>query len=203
MIEIDEILKFWFDDAPHSPDAAAERNPFWFQANDEFDREIWSMFADSVGDAASGLYDAWAEQPDGRLALILLLDQFPRNMYRGTAEVYRYDVRALAVAREGVQLDHLAGLSVPEQAFFLMPFQHSENLATQKAGIELYKKTAASAPEEWREIAEGYRDFAILHHDIIEQFGRFPHRNKVMGRNPTPGEIEYLASGGDTFGQSD
>ncbi len=202
MVNIEDILHFWFADAPTLPAAAAERNKFWFEASDEFDRTIWSMFADSVSDAAAGLYDVWADTAAGRLTLILLLDQFPRNMYRGTAEVFRYDTRALAFAREGVEKDHLAELSIPEQAFFLMPYQHSEDLATQKEGVELYRTMAALADDEWRELAEGYRDFAILHHDIIERFGRFPHRNAVLGRSPTPAEERYLAAGGETFGQS-
>ena len=202
MVDAHDILKFWFDDAPFSPAATLARNGTWFQSDDDFDRQIWSMFADSVSDASTGLYDVWAEAPEGRLALIILLDQFPRNMYRGTAEVYRHDARAMAFAREGVEANHLDGFGVPEQAFFLMPYQHSEDLATQKAGVELYKIMAAQADDEWREIAEGYRDFAIRHYEIIAQFGRFPHRNQALGRKSTPAEDQYLAGGGETFGQT-
>ena len=202
MVDIDDILNFWFADAPTLPAATVERNKFWFEANDEFDRQIWSTFADSLSDAAAGLYDVWAKDPAGRLALILLLDQFPRNMFRGTAEVFRHDARALAFAREGVELGHLADLTIPEAGFFLMPYQHSEDLAIQKAGVELYSKVAAGADDEWRELAEGYRDFAIRHYEIIAQFGRFPHRNAVLGRISTPAEEQFLAAGGDTFGQA-
>ena len=202
MVDVEEILKFWFADSADSPAAAVARGAFWFHANEAMDREIWSMFGDSVTDATSGLYDVWAEEPDGRLALILLLDQFPRNMFRGTGEVFRHDPRAIALAREGVELGQLDSLSVPEQAFFLMPYQHSEDIATQKAGVELYKIAAAKAADEWREVAEGYRDFAIRHYEIIAQFGRFPHRNQALGRQSTGAEDRYLAGGGDTFGQA-
>ena len=201
MVDIEEILAFWFADAPAAPAAAQERNAFWFQPDADFDREIWSMFADSVGDAASGFCDSWADEAAGRLALILLLDQFPRNMYRGTAEVFRNDSRAMALASEGVEKDQLSGLSIPEQAFFLMPYQHSEELESQKASVALYQKMVSDASEEWRAVAEDYRDFAARHHDIIKQFGRFPYRNQALGRKSTAAEDQYLAGGGDTFGQ--
>jgi uncharacterized protein (DUF924 family) len=202
MVEADEILKFWFADAADSPAAAAARGEFWFQVNEKVDRQIWFLFADTLSDAASGLFDVWAEEPDGRLALIILLDQCPRNMYRGTAEVFRHDPRAMALAREGVECGQLESLSVPEQLFFLLPYQHSEKLAIQKAGVELYEIVAAKAADEWRAVAEGYRDFAVRHYDIIAQFGRFPHRNQVLGRQSSGAEERYLAGGGDTFGQA-
>lgn len=202
MVEADEILKFWFADAADSPAAAAARSEFWFQVNEKVDRQIWFLFADTLSDAASGLFDVWAEEPDGRLALIILLDQCPRNMYRGTAEVFRHDPRAMALAREGVECGQLECLSVPEQLFFLLPYQHSEKLAIQKAGVELYEMVAAKAADEWRAVAEGYRDFAVRHYDIIAQFGRFPHRNQVLGRQSSGAEERYLAGGGDTFGQA-
>ena len=202
MVHCEEILKFWFADSAGSVAAARERNAFWFSSDEDVDRQIWSLFADSVSDAASGIYDSWADEPDGRLALIILLDQFPRNMYRGTAEVFRHDARALAFTREGVHQQHLEYLSIPEQAFFLMPYQHSESLEVQEEGVRLYDRLARDAADEWRELAEGYRDFAVRHHDIIAQFGRFPHRNQALGRKPTPAEVHYLESGGDTFGQA-
>lgn len=202
MVEADEILKFWFADAADSPAAAAARSEFWFQVNEKVDRQIWFLFADTLSDAVSGLFDVWAEGPDGRLALIILLDQCPRNMYRGTAEVFRHDPRAMALAREGVECGQLECLSVPEQLFFLLPYQHSEKLAIQKAGVELYEMVAAKAADEWRAVAEGYRDFAVRHYDIIAQFGRFPHRNQVLGRQSSGAEERYLAGGGDTFGQA-
>lgn len=202
MVEADEILKFWFADAADSPAAAAARGEFWFQVNEKVDRQIWFLFADTLSDASSGLFDVWAEEPDGRLALIILLDQCPRNMYRGTAEVFRHDPRAMALAREGVECGQLESLSVPEQLFFLLPYQHSEKLAIQKAGVELYEIVVAKAADEWRAVAEGYRDFAVRHYDIIAQFGRFPHRNQALGRQSSGAEERYLAGGGDTFGQA-
>lgn len=202
MIDPDNIIDFWFGQACASPAAALERNGFWFGSDSEVDQQIWELYADAVTDAGAGHYADWAETARGRLALILLLDQFPRNIYRGTAEVFRYDAKALDLAGQGVTLGHLAGLAVPEQAFFLMPYQHSEDVAVQNAGVALYTAMVDDAVDEWRAVAAGYRDFAAQHRDIIAEYGRFPHRNSVLGRSSTPAEDGYLAGGGATFGQA-
>jgi len=197
----DDVLEFWLADAPESPEAARARSDFWFGNNPETDSQIWQLFEDVINDAASGVYADWAETAFGRLALIILLDQFPRNIYRGTSEVYRYDSIALSLAGQGVTVGQLAGLSVPEQAFFLMPYQHSEDISVQRAGVQLMKAMVDEAPEEWKPIASGYHEFAVRHHDIVAAYGRFPHRNSLLGRSSTDAEAEFLAEGGDTFGQ--
>ncbi len=201
MVDPDDVLRFWFADACDSPAANAARGEFWFSTDPEVDAHIWSTYGDGIVDAGNGHCDGWAADPRGRLALIILLDQFPRNVYRGTAEAFRYDGKALALARQGAELHQLAGLSVPEQAFFLMPYQHTEDLELQNEGVELYAGMVANAPAAWRDAAENYRNFAVLHRDIVAEFGRFPHRNAVFGRSSTPAELAYLQSGGATFGQ--
>lgn len=197
----DNVLDFWFADSLESPAAARERTGFWFDSNAETDGRIWELFADSVTDAADGHYDEWSQTARGRLALIILLDQFPRNMYRGTGEAYRYDPLALSLAQAGVAVGQLAGLSVPEQAFFLMPYQHAEDLAVQQAGVDLMQAVVSEATEEWRDVARNFRDYAVRHHDIVEHYGRFPHRNSALGRHSTEAETRFLAEGGETFGQ--
>jgi uncharacterized protein (DUF924 family) len=197
----EEVLEFWFADTNGSPEATLARNEFWFSANPETDSQVWQYFGDVVNDAAEGLYKGWEESNYGRLALIIVLDQFPRNIYRGTSEVFRYDAQALALAGQGVTLGQLAGLSVPEQAFFLMPYQHSEDLAVQRTGVQLMQGMANEAAAEWQQIADGYKQFALMHHDIIAKYGRFPHRNNLLGRSSTEAEIGYLDGGGETFGQ--
>jgi uncharacterized protein (DUF924 family) len=198
----EDVLEFWFADAASSPQAARERNKFWFNGNPETDSEIWKVFEDVITDAAGDIYDQWGETGLGRLALIILLDQFPRNIYRGTSEVFRYDDRALALAGQGVTLGQLAGLSIPEQAFFLMPYQHSEDISVQRAGIQLMQAMTNEASEEWQAIAQGHLDFAVRHHDIVAAYGRFPHRNSLLGRSSTEAEAEFLTDGGETFGQA-
>jgi uncharacterized protein (DUF924 family) len=202
MLHPDDILQFWFADACDSPEAAHNRNALWFKPDRAVDEQIWELFGDDVIDAASGHYQSWNSNALGSLALIIVLDQFPRNIFRGTAEVYRYDSRALHLAQQGVAQGQLAGLTVPEQAFFLMPYQHAEDLAVQDAGAALCSAMVAAAAPEWRALAASFRDFAVQHHDIIAQYGRFPHRNNVLGRSSTSDETRYLAEGGATFGQA-
>lgn len=202
MAHPDEVLDFWFADALESPEAAEARGSFWFGNDAATDSLIWELYADTVTDAAAGHYDDWLQTARGRLALIIVLDQFPRNIFRGTAEVYRYDPLVITLAQAGVALGQLAGLAVPEQAFFLMPYQHSEDLEVQRAGVALMQAMVSEAPPEWEASALGFTDYARRHYDIVESYGRFPHRNKVLGRNSTEAEARFLSEGGETFGQA-
>ncbi len=202
MAHPDEVIEFWFADSLDSPEATAARSSFWFGNDPSADSLIWELYADTVIDAAAGHYDDWLQTARGRLAMIIVLDQFPRNIFRGTAEVYRYDPMANTLAHAGVALGQLAGMSVPEQAFFLMPYQHSEELEVQSQGVALMQAMVASAPPEWQAQAQNFADFAVRHHDIVENYGRFPHRNKVLGRLSTKDEDHFLSEGGETFGQA-
>lgn len=202
MAHPDEVLEFWFADALTSPAAAEARGSFWFGSDPVTDSLIWELYADTVSDAAAGHYDDWLQTARGRLALIIVLDQFPRNIYRGTAEVYRYDPMVITLAQAGVALGQLAGLTVPEQAFFLMPYQHCEDLEVQRAGVALMQAMVSEAAPEWQDCARGFANFAVRHFDIVESYGRFPHRNKVLGRNSTEAETRFLREGGETFGQA-
>ena len=202
MSQSEEVLTFWFGDACASPELATARSKFWFKSDTETDQQVWELYADVVTDAGGGLYDYWQETPKGRLALIILLDQFPRNIFRGTSEVYRYDSKALTLAGQGITVGHLAGLSIPEQAFFLMPYQHSEDIAVQRVGVDLMAAMVASAPQELKPVAQGNLDFATRHHDIVAEYGRFPHRNSLLGRNSTEAESQFLQTGGERFGQA-
>lgn len=199
---LDDVLEFWFADANESPDATAQRNAFWFTSSPETDQTIWQEYGDVLTDAGAGFFDEWLDTSRGRLALIIVLDQFPRNIFRGTSEVFRYDAKALEFAGQGVTLGHLAGLSVPEQAFFLMPYQHAEDISVQRVGVNLMRSMVEGAPAEWRDTAQGYLDFAVRHHDIVAEYGRFPHRNSLLGRHSTEAETRFLAEGGETFGQA-
>jgi len=201
MLGPDTVLDFWFADARESPAKCDQRSSVWFMPDADLDQTIWADYGDAVTDAGAGHFDDWLETEVGRLAIIILLDQFPRNIFRGTSEVYRYDSRALEIAGHGITLGHLAGLSIPEQAFFLMPYQHSEELAVQRAGLSLSRSMLDGAPHAWRPVAENFLDFAVRHHDIVAEYGRFPHRNSLLGRHSTAAEACFLAEGGETFGQ--
>ena len=171
-----EIVGFWRD-------AGAKR---WFAHDQAFDTEIRSRFEAVHMAASRGDYADWVETAEGALALLILLDQFPRNLYRGSAHAFATDPAARAVARNAVERGHDRTIPPPLRLFFYMPFEHSEDPADQTRAVELI--TAAGD--------EGYTRFALLHRDIIARFSRFPHRNACLGRASTDEELAYLASGG-------
>lgn len=198
----DEIIEFWFADALTDPARAESRMPFWFKSTPEDDAAIAQRFTTTLQQAAEGTLAHWETQPRSALALAIALDQFPRNIHRGTPAAFDYDREALNVAKHGVAAGHLEALTTIEQAFFLMPFQHCENRACQREGVVLFERMVEEALPEWRAIAESMLRYARLHHEIIERYGRFPHRNRILGRTSTPEEQTYLATDHESFGQT-
>ncbi len=177
-----DILDFWF----------VETQPIqWFQVNEAFDKIITERFEGAYETAAQGGYDDWQHNADGALALCLLLDQMPRNMFRGTPKAFATDKKALIVTKYAISkgLDQVH--SPQKRRFIYLPFEHSENLNDQRRSVELFEKTKD-------EDQLGY-EYAVRHFKIIEQFGRFPHRNKILKRDNTPEEEEYLAQIGAGF----
>ncbi|MGH8427827.1 MAG: DUF924 family protein [Gammaproteobacteria bacterium] len=195
------ILDFWFADCAENPEKAQTRGSFWFAADPNVDVEIRRRFAQPMKDATSDMLELWKAEPRSCLALVLLLDQFPRNACRGTAQAFAHDGQALSVAEHAVAANYLDELTPIEQAFALIPFQHSESLSIQRRGIELFIALEYRGPREWRPLIGIYLGYARKHLVIIERFGRFPHRNVILGRKSTSGETAYLKNG-PTFGQS-
>src|SRR5262245_44358070 len=195
------ILAFWFGRAAEDPAEATSRETFWFEPSRETDSLIRELFAPAMEAATQGELDSWLRAPRSALALVLLLDQFPRNVWRGTAQAFMHDAQALRAAREAVARGQLRELAPLEQAFLVLPFQHSESIQDQRESVRLSSEIAQLAPPGWRALLEGYLQFAIQHLKLIERFGRFPHRNQVLGRNPTSEEEAYLREGGTRFGQ--
>ena len=200
-IRIDAILAFWFREQALSAPQIDRRMDTWFSEDPLFDHEIKKEFANDIAAACDGKLDHWADEPRGRLALILLIDQFRRNIYRNTAEAFSKDTLALKLCVEGAMAKKDKGLSPIEKAFFYMPLQHAESRKVQAKSVELYSRLARSVSPTYRETFETIAQFAELHKDIIDQFGRFPHRNKLLGRKNTPEEDAYLAGDTPDFGQ--
>ena len=198
----EEIHAFWFADTLGEPARAQARMPWWFGSDADTDRLIARRYAPVLDAAGGGALSSWEGEPRSCLALVIVLDQFPRNIHRATPAAFAYDSRALEVTRRGLAAGHLQSLAAIEQAFFLMPFQHSEDLACQRVSVAHFERLAVAAAPEWREIAQGVLDYARLHLEIVERYGRFPHRNAILGRVSTSAEIEYLASASESFGQS-
>ena len=171
-----DVVGFWREARPKK----------WFAANPAFDEAIRLKFEPVHHRAARGEYDGWAGEAQGALALLILLDQFPRNLYRGSAHAFATDPKAQAIALRAVEARLDAQVEPDLRTFFYMPFQHSEELAHQELSVKLF---AALGDSE-------YLHYAHLHHEIIAQFGRFPHRNPMLGRTTTPEEQAFLDEGG-------
>lgn len=201
LARIDAVIAFWFKEHQLSAPQIDHRLDVWFGEDDVLDQEIRAEFADDVERASEGALDHWAEDARGRLALILLLDQFRRNIYRNTADAYSKDRAALKLCVEGAIAKKDRGLAPIERAFFYMPLQHAESRKVQERSVMLFNKLADAVSPTYKETFATIAQFAELHRDIIEQFGRFPHRNKVLGRKNTPEEDEYLAGDSPDFGQ--
>ena len=195
----EELLRFWFGGDLETPESLQARFGVWFAQSDAFDDELRARFGDWPEAARSGTLDAWREEPRSLLAFVIAVDQLPRNLFRGTARAFAYDALALAVAASAVDRGFDDQLSPPEVSFLYLPFEHAEDLAAQERCIALYTALAARVSEPMRPVFEHSLDYAVQHHRIIERFGRFPHRNAVLGRRPTPEEERYLAEGGETF----
>jgi len=198
---IDAILDFWFRAKELTAPQIDGRMDVWFGEDPVFDHEIEKEFSGDVDLASVGKLDHWGSDPRGRLALIILLDQFRRNIYRGSADAFSKDGAALKLCIEGAMEKRDQGLAPIERAFFYMPLQHSESRKVQAKSVDIFNKLAQAVSPTYRETFETIAQFAELHRDIIEQFGRFPHRNKVLGRANTPEESEYLAGDNPSFGQ--
>ena len=198
---IDAILAFWFKEQELSAPQIDHRMDIWFGEDAAFDHEIQQNFAADVDRASEGKLDHWADEPRGRLALILLLDQFRRNIYRGSAKAFEKDNTALKLCVEGAMQKKDRGLTAIQRAFFYMPLQHAESRKVQAKSVELFSKLAEAVSPTFQETFLTIAQFAELHRDIIDQYGRFPHRNTLLGRDNTPEEDEYLAGDAPDFGQ--
>ncbi|MCO6418070.1 DUF924 domain-containing protein [Siccirubricoccus sp. KC 17139] len=182
------ILAFWFQGDRH---AFQER---WFQRDDAFDDAIRAAFAALVPAAREGRLDVWAETPPGALALLLVLDQFPRNLHRNSAEAFASDAHARAIARRVVLERRLdLALTPTERSFLYLPFEHGEAMADQDLSVALFE---GLRDDPVHRAPGGTIDYAWRHRAVIQRFGRFPHRNAVLGRESTPAELAWLAAGG-------
>jgi len=198
---IEAVLSFWFKEQQLSAPQIDQRMEIWFSEDPVFDHEIEKEFANDVEAASAGKLNHWAVDSHGRLALIILIDQFRRNIYRNTAEAFSKDDLALRLCVEGAMEKKDKGLTPIQRVFFFMPLQHAESRKVQAKSVELYNRLAETVSTTERETFLTVAQFAELHRDIIDQFGRFPHRNKLLKRKNTAEEEEYLAGESPDFGQ--
>jgi uncharacterized protein (DUF924 family) len=191
----EEVLQLWFSSLSRGDHAAmACQMEWWFRGG--ADAEIIERFSALFARATKGERDNWSQSPRSRLALIIVLDQFSRTIHRGTAQAFAQDPKALRLALEGIEIGHYAALKTPwEKTFFFLPLGHSEKLANLERAVHLAEELVKEASQEQRDMLEFSANQARGHRDVIARFGRHPHRNEVLGRQSTPEELEYLASG--------
>lgn len=190
------ILSFWFGDRALNPLA---NQKLWYAKKPEFDAEIRERFERLLLEAETGAFDDWAKTPDGALAFVVLCDQFPRNIYRGTDRSFDFDRRALKASQIALAHRFDEKMSVPERLFLYMPFEHSEDRDQQKRAIELFEKLVEDAVGDEKTYVSQSLEWARKHFAVIERFGRFPHRNEALGRTSTQEEREFLKRPGSAF----
>jgi len=199
----DEILQFWLGAARPDNARALGRRQQWFGKSEAFDAEMRQRFGATVQAALHGRLDGWAGEPWGRLALILLLDQFTRNIHRGTPLAFAGDGRALALAVEAMEKG--LELQLPEvlRIFVYLPLEHAEDPAMQRRSVLAFAALAQAVQPAGdahvHQFLQGTLDYAWRHQEVVARFGRFPHRNAILGRDSTPGEAAYLAQPGSGF----
>jgi len=166
----------------------------WFGSDEKLDAEIAEHFGELTEQAAGGELDSWSATPKGRLALIILLDQFRRNIHRGNAAAFTCDAMALKLTVEGAMNADHKSLTALQRVFFFMPLQHAESMKIQEKSVRIFNALAEGVSETLYETFLTFAHFAELHRDIIAEFGRFPHQNHFLGRPNTPAEEVYLSA---------
>lgn len=199
METITTVLRFWFGASNDDAEVARTRSALWWNKDESTDTTIRTRFAGLLGRAAGGGLDDWLATPRGRLALIVLTDQFPRNMHRDTPEAFAFDHFARAWCEAGLALGADQALRPIERVFFYLPLEHSEVLADQERAVALFEALAGEGNTALQPTLASNLDFARRHRDIIARFGRFPHRNHILGRASTPEEVAFLREKGSSF----
>lgn len=191
--QINEILEFWFADRALDAPTIDSRMDLWFGNNEAFDEELVRRFAVLTEQALTGALDDWADSAEGMLALILLLEQFPRRVYKNSSKAYSGDRKALKLCEKGVATDLYRKLNAIQQMFFFMPLQRAESIKIQQTSVKIFNALADRVSSTLQDTFRTVAQFAELRRDIIAEFGRFPHRNDSLGRTNTGQENASLS----------
>lgn len=196
-IDYQKVLDFWFGSVEETVIPSEHRARVWFGDNPKVDAEMRREFLETHEMTINGQLDSWRGTAHGELALVLLLDQFSRHLYRNTEKAFRYDHHALMICSEGIESNMDHELSLIERVFFYFPLLHSEELQFQELSVRCYHMLVDLALPETRVVYESFLRFANHHHGIIKRFGRFPQRNEAVGRTSTEEELTFLSEQGD------
>lgn len=194
-----DVLAFWLGAWPIDHAAMLRVQPRWFAKDEAFDAELRARFGATLEAARAGRLDAWAADAGGRLALLIVLDQFTRNAWRGRPDSFSGDAQALALALEGIERGHDQAVPPMARIFCYLPLEHAEDATLQARNVALFQALRDAPGAEPRAFFDGTLDYALRHQDVIARFGRFPHRNAILGRTSTAAELDYLAQPGAGF----
>ena len=188
----EKVLDYWFDGVEHDLEQLHAQSKIWYSFSTERDEEIKAEFGALLQEIVAGQRQDWTETSSGVLALVLVLDQFTRQIYRKKTEAFAHDEQAIAITYSGISRGLDQEMSVPGRLFFYHPFQHSEKLKDQEFGVQIVRNLRSHCDEYWHEYVDESMRYFEEHYEIVRRFGRFPHRNEVLDRQSTPEELEFL-----------
>lgn len=196
---IEKILEFWFGTFPDAYSSDPSRVDMWFKNGSTYDQEIFIKFGALYERAINGELEHWLDMPRGRLAVIILLDQFSRHIHRGHAAAFAQDEKAQQICLDGIGAGDDLNLHPVERSFFYLPLEHAEDIDRQSLSVEAFFRLAQDVPESHRQVYMLALDYAQKHQYVIEKFGRFPELNPILERQSTAEELEFIASGEYSF----
>lgn len=199
MNRYEDVLKFWFGDSLKETKPDDSKSKLWFIKSENTDKEIKDNFLDDVESCLNNNYDDWIDKPESTLASIILLDQFTRNIFRDTPKAFSGDSKALDVSIKAIEKGFDKMFHPTKRIFFYLPFEHSEDINIQRRSLELFDILIEESSPDLKDKMSYFKDYAKRHYDVIEKFGRFPHRNKILSRESTFDEIEFLKQPNSSF----
>jgi uncharacterized protein (DUF924 family) len=198
-LQPEHVLAFWFGLPGSAAEVAGRQRKLWFGKTPENDLAVTERFAATLRAAAAGQLDHWANTSRGRLALVIVLDQFPHHIHRDRPQAFATDPQALALSLDALAAVEDRQLAPIERVFLYLPLEHAESLAMQDRSVSLYEALAREAAADERPLFDNFLDYARKHREVVARFGRFPHRNAILGRASTPDELEFLQQPGSRF----
>jgi uncharacterized protein (DUF924 family) len=195
----EDVLDFWFGPAGSASEIAGRQRKLWFGKSQANDQTVTDRFSATLVAATAGQLDHWANTPRGRLALVIVLDQFPHHLYRDQPQAFATDPQALALSLDALAAGEDRQLALVERVFLYLPLEHAESMAMQDLSVSLYEKLAREAAPSERLLFEDFLKYARQHRDVVARFGRYPHRNAILGRASTADELEFLKQPGSRF----
>jgi uncharacterized protein (DUF924 family) len=192
---IEQVLEFWFGGFPDAYSSDPAKVDMWFKNGSAYDRDIFIKFGAIYARATNDELESWTESPRGRLALIIVLDQFSRHIHRGQAEAFAQDEKAQSICLDGIASGDDQLLHPVERVFFYLPLEHAENIERQNYSVAAFEGLVADVPQPHRAMFESNLEYAKRHHYVVEQFGRFPELNEILGRQTTDEERAFLEKG--------